>query len=61
MCLDEILNDENYNFYNQNELDHEQALISQKTTKNLYSVERNFVNSKEYHDKFERLDVSKIL
>lgn len=39
-------------------LDHE-ALISKKKTSHTYSVNREVVNSKEYHDKFERLPVNK--
>lgn len=36
----------------------EQAMISKKDEKNCYSVEREYVNSKKYHDKFERLPVN---
>lgn len=39
-------------------LDHE-ALISKKKNRHAYSVNREVVNSKEYHDKFERLPVNK--
>jgi hypothetical protein len=41
------------------QLDLEQSMISKKSHFNAYSVERNFVNSKEYHDKFERLPVNR--
>lgn len=37
----------------------EQALISKKDKHNAFSVERNFINSKAYHDKFLKLPVSK--
>ncbi len=37
----------------------EQALISKKDKHNAFSVERNFINSKAYHDKFMKLPVSK--
>ena len=37
----------------------EQALITKKNNVNGFSVERNYINSKEYHDKFERLPLSK--
>lgn len=37
----------------------EQPLISEKKEYNGYSVERKYVNSKAYHDKFEQLPVSK--
>lgn len=36
------------------QLNHEQALISKKSETNGFSVERNFVNSKAFHDKFVR-------
>ena len=45
-------------FYSE-QLELEQSLISKKSHFNAYSVERNFVNSKEYHDKFEQLPVNK--
>lgn len=48
-------------FFAQKELDHEQALISKKKTTNIYSVERNYINSSQYHEKFEKLQVSKNL
>ncbi|MDO5148982.1 MAG: hypothetical protein ACI4KB_08905 [Oscillospiraceae bacterium] len=41
------------------QLDAEQPLISKKESRNAYSVERNYVNSKAYHDKFESLPVNK--
>lgn len=37
----------------------EQALISHKNKRNAFSVERDYINSKEYHDKFEKLPVNK--
>ena len=37
----------------------EQALISQKDKRNAFSVERDYINSKEYHDKFEKLPLNK--
>lgn len=37
----------------------EQALISAKTVKNNFSVNREIVNAKTYHDKFEKLSVPK--
>lgn len=40
------------------QLELEQAMISKKSEKNCYSVEREYVNSKAYHDKFERLPVN---
>lgn len=36
----------------------EQALISKKENKNNYSVERDYINSKKYHDKFLMLPVN---
>ena len=36
------------------QLDHEQTLVSKKKDTNGFSVERNFVNSKAFHDQFER-------
>jgi hypothetical protein len=45
-------------FYSE-QLDVEQSIISKKTKFNAYSVERDYVNSKEYHDKFERLPVNR--
>lgn len=41
-------------FYSE-QLDLEQPIISKKSHFNAYSVERAYVNSKEYHDKFEHL------
>ena len=38
---------------------YEQSLISKKEFVNGFSVERNYINSKEYHDKFEKLPLSK--
>lgn len=67
MDLDDILEEEKYDMqtllsiYEQRELDQEQPLISIKNTKNVFSVEREYVNSKEYHDKFENLQISKTL
>lgn len=69
MDLDDILDDEraeenndgDQDLWLQVEFDHERSLISEKTTHNVFSVERNYVNSKEYHDKFEKLLVSKQL
>ena len=37
----------------------EQPLISKKNQVNVFSVEREYINSKAYHDKFEKLPVSK--
>ena len=37
----------------------EQALINVQKAKNGFSVEREYMNSKAYHDKFERLPVNK--
>ncbi|MCM1083049.1 MAG: hypothetical protein NC393_05400 [Clostridium sp.] len=37
----------------------EQALIPIQNRLNAYSVERDYINSKEYHDKFEKLPVNK--
>lgn len=36
----------------------EQALISKKNANNGYSVERTYINSKQYRDKFDRLPVN---
>ena len=41
------------------QLDHEQALISKKKKRTVFSVDREFINSKAYHDKFEKLPISK--
>lgn len=56
-----ILSDETefINSFLSEQLDVEQPLISKKGIKNAYSVERNYVNSKAYHDKFEVLPVNK--
>lgn len=54
--LDNIRQDRMKIFAEQLEL--EQPLISKKSYHNMYSVERNFINSKAYHDKFERLPVN---
>lgn len=44
----------------EDKMEHEQAVnISPKKTKNLFSVDRNLVNSKAFHDKFENLPFSK--
>jgi hypothetical protein len=73
MDWDDILDDDRYDERNDNltqiqlseeklimeQLDLEQPIISKKLHFNAYSVEREFVNSKEYHDKFERLPVNR--
>lgn len=41
------------------QLELEQPIITKKDHFNAYSIERNFVNSKEYHDKFEKLPVNR--
>lgn len=41
------------------QLDLEQALICKKDTHNAYSVERAYINSKAYHDKFEKIPVNR--
>ena len=41
------------------QLDLEQALIQKKNKHNAYSVERTYINSKLYHDKFEKFPVNK--
>lgn len=41
------------------QLDLEQALIHKKDKHNAYSVERAYINSKLYHDKFENFPVNK--
>jgi hypothetical protein len=41
------------------QLELEQPIISRKSHFNAYSVEREYVNSKEYHDKFERMPVNR--
>lgn len=41
------------------QLDLEQALIHKKDKHNAYSVERAYINSKSYHDKFENFPVNK--
>ena len=41
------------------QLELEQALIYKKDRHNAYSVERTYVNSKQYHDKFEMLPTNK--
>lgn len=43
------------------QLELEQPIISKKSHTNAYSVEREYVNSKNYHDKFERLPVNRIV
>ena len=42
-------------------LELEQALITQKNRHNAFSVEREYINSKLYHDKFEKLPLNKIV
>ncbi len=67
MDLDDILDDERYEINHlanrtkilAEQLELEQVLISKKSEFNAYSVERGFVNSKEYHDKFEKLPVNR--
>lgn len=62
--LDDMLDEEKdikRYFLEQGELEHEQALISAKKSKTAFSVERNIVNSYKYHEKFEKLPVSKNL
>jgi hypothetical protein len=59
-CLDDReISDENENKYFSEQLELEQPIISKKDKINAYSVERNYVNSKEYHDKFERIPVNR--
>lgn len=41
------------------QLELEQSFISKKSHFNAYSVEREYVNSKEYHNKFERIPVNR--
>ena len=41
------------------QLELEQPIISRKSHFNAYSVEREYVNSKEYHDIFERIPVNR--
>ena len=41
------------------QLELEQPIITKKLNYNAYSVEREFVNSKAYHDKFEQLPVNR--
>lgn len=41
------------------QLELEQPIISRKSHFTAYSVEREYVNSKEYHDKFERMPVNR--
>ena len=36
-----------------------EQLISKKSSENGFSVERDYVNKKAYHDKFERLPLNK--
>lgn len=59
----EILKDDDYSYVsepdNQYNARNEQPLISKKMSKNCFTVERNYINSKAYHDKFEKLPVSK--
>lgn len=56
---DEYLLEEFQQYLRQNQIRMEQALISKKQSRNAFSVERNFINSKEYHDKFEKLPVNR--
>lgn len=42
-----------------NKLTLEQPLIFKKDIKNAFSAERDYLNSKEYHDKFEKLPVNR--
>lgn len=63
-CIDErkqsksVFLKNNKRFFSE-QLDLEQPIISKKEHFNAYSVERDFVNSKEYHDKFERMPVNR--
>ncbi len=52
-------NEENIEGLIHDQLDQEQALISNKKVSGAFSVERNIINAKPYHDKFEKLPVSK--
>ena len=42
------------------QLEHEQALISKKSNHHAYSVNRTILNSKAYHDKFDKLPLNKM-
>lgn len=60
MDLDDILDEiQKLPDFSHEELEHEQPLISLKKNHSVFSVERNYINSKEYHDKFEKLPVGK--
>lgn len=69
MDLDDILDEEleldydlkkDYLLYTE-QLEVEQALISKKSSSNVYSVERQFVNAKEFRDKFDKLPVNSVV
>lgn len=56
--FDEVLNGDAYQLFEE-QLELEQPLISKKEIQNFYSVDRGFINSKAFHDKFERLPVNR--
>lgn len=56
--FDEVLNGDAYQLFEE-QLELEQPLISKKEIQNFYSVDRNYINSKAFHDKFERLPVNR--
>lgn len=45
--------------YKSEQIESAQALISKKEDKSAFSVEREFINSKEFHDIFEKLPLNK--
>jgi hypothetical protein len=45
--------------FKEEQIELEQALISKKEHHNAFTVERNYINSKLYHDKFEKLPVNR--
>lgn len=48
-----------YNDSNLYEFNYEQSMISRKSESNCFSVEREYINSKEFYDKFERIPVNR--
>lgn len=60
MDWNDLLNNKGHDsFFDEEQLELEQPLISKKQFLNAYSVERKYVNCKEFHNKFEMLPVNR--
>ena len=51
--------DDDFLSFCSNEMDMEQSLIKENSIHNAFSVERDYINSKAYHDKFEKLPINR--